>query len=88
MSSALAPEPHPAVVQAEIEFLIPEVERPFTYARTPLPGAEAETARFAAQAVRIQDVRAGEPLRFDEHGATLGRWPTRVRRFYDENHVR
>jgi hypothetical protein len=84
----VGPETDPAAVRAEIEFLIPEVERPFTYARTAPPGAEAETARFAAHAVRIQDVRGGEPLRFDEHGATLGRWPTRVRRFYDDNHVR
>jgi hypothetical protein len=88
MSSALTSEAHPAVVQAEIEFLIPEVERPFSYAHAALPGAEAETARFAAHAVRIQDVRGGEPLRLEEHGAMLGRWPTRVRRFYDESHVR
>ena len=88
MSNAVAPKAHTAAVQAEIEFLTPEVERPFTYAHPPLPGAEAETARFAAQMVRIRDVRDGEPLRLDEHGAMLGRWPTRVRGFYDENHVR
>jgi hypothetical protein len=84
----VAPETHAAAVEAEIEFLTPEVERPFTYARSAPAGSEPETARFAAHAVRIQDVRGGKPLRFDEHGATLGRWPTRVRRFYDENHVR
>jgi hypothetical protein len=76
------------VVQAEIEFIVPDVERPFTYARTALPGGEAETARFAAHAVPIRDVRGGQPLRFDDNGAMLGRWPTRVRRFYDDNHVR
>jgi len=88
MNSVLAVEARPAVVRAEIEFLIPEVERPFTYARAPLPGGEAETARFAAQPVRIEDVRGGQSLRLDQHGAALGRWPTRVRRFYDENHGR
>jgi hypothetical protein len=87
MSSALAPEDHRAV-EAEIEFLTSEVERPFAYARGALPGGEAETARFAAHRVRIEDVRGGQPLHLEEHGATLGPWPTRVRRFYDEGHVR
>jgi hypothetical protein len=44
--------------------------------------------RFAGHAVGIRDVRGGEPLRLEEHGATLGRWPTRVRRFEDDAHVR
>ena len=88
MSSALVLEAAPAVVQAEIEFLTPEVERPFTYAREAPPGAEVETACFAAHVVQIQDVRGRQPLHLDQHGATLGRWPTRVRRFYDESHVR
>jgi hypothetical protein len=38
--------------------------------------------------VQIQDVRGGQPLRLEEHGAILGRWPTQVRRLYDEAHVR
>jgi hypothetical protein len=88
MTSAIAPENQRAVVEAGIEFLSPEVERPFAYARGGLPGGEEETARFEAHVVRIEDVRGGRPLRLDEHGATLGSWPTRVRRFYDENHVR
>jgi hypothetical protein len=88
MSSVLARQVQPAVVQAEIDFLIPDVERPFTYSGEVPSGAEAETARFATHAVQIQDLRDAEPLRLDEHSATLGRWPTRVRRFYDESHVR
>ena len=87
-SSALAPQGHPTVVEAGIEFLTSEVERPFAYARGALPGAEGETARFAPHVVRIADVRAGRPLHLDEHGAMLGSWPTLVRRFYDESHVR
>jgi hypothetical protein len=88
MSSALALNAQPVVVQAEIEFLVPGVERPFTYSREAPAGGEAETARFASQAVQIRDVRDAVPLRMDEHGAALGWWPTRVRRFYDESHVR
>jgi hypothetical protein len=76
------------LVQAEVQFLAPGTERPFTYAHAAPPGAESETARFVSHAVQIRDVRDGEPLRLDEHGATLGYWPTRVRRFYDDAHVR
>jgi hypothetical protein len=79
---------HPAVVRAEIEFLAPGVERPFTYSRERPPGAEPETARFAGHAVPIHDVRGARPLQLDANGATLGQWPTRVRRFDDEPHVR
>jgi hypothetical protein len=92
MPSTLAAEADPAVVPvvvpAEIEFLVPDVEHPFAYGRTAPPGAEPETARFTAHAVQIQDLRGGRPLRFDDNGATLGRWPSRVRRFYDDDHVR
>jgi hypothetical protein len=77
-----------AVVHAEIGFLAPEALSPFAYAHEPPPNAEAETVRFASHAVHIRDVRGGESLQLDQHGATLGRWPTRVRRFYDESHVR
>ena len=88
MSSALARQVQLAPVQAEIDFLLPGLELPFTYSREVPPGAEAETARFATHAVQIQDLRDAGPLRLDEHGAMLGHWPTRVRRFYDESHVR
>ena len=88
MSSAVRLAVQPLRVEAEIEFLSTEVERPFTYAHQMPFGAEAETAHFTAHTVQIQDVRDTAPLRLEEHGATLGRWPTRVRRFYDSNHVR
>jgi len=88
MRSVLRRQADRALVQAEIDFLLPEMERPFVYAHAGAAGAEAETVRFTTHAVCIEDVRGGVPLRLDEHGATLGRWPTRVRRFYDERHVR
>jgi len=88
MRSALATKAQPLVVEAEIDFLVPGLGRPFTYSREAPAGAEAETARFASHTVQIQDVRDTEPLSVDEHGAALGWWPTRVRRFYDESHVR
>jgi hypothetical protein len=75
-------------VRAEIEFLAPGIERPFTYARKRPSGAEPETARFVNHTVEIRDLRGGEVLRLDEHGGTLGRWPTRVRRFDDDDYIR
>jgi hypothetical protein len=74
-------------VRAEIDFLVPSAERLFAYGREAPRGGEAETVRFASRAVRIEDVRDGEPPALDEHGAMLGSWPTRVRRFYDDSHV-
>jgi hypothetical protein len=38
-------------VRAEIEFLAPGTERPFTYARETPSGAEPETVRFVSHAV-------------------------------------
>jgi hypothetical protein len=87
VSSALAPEAQREVVEAQIEFLAAGLERPFAYGRGPLPGGEAETARFVAHPMQIQDLRGRQPLQLDENGAKLGHWPTRVRRFYDESHV-
>lgn len=75
-------------VHAEIEFLAPGTERPFTYARGTPSGAEPETARFVSHPVEVRDLRGGEVLRLDEHGGTLGRWPTRVRRFDDDDYIR
>jgi hypothetical protein len=75
-------------VKAEIEFLVPGIARPFAYGREAPPGAEPETARFVSHAVEIRDVRGREPLRLDEHGGTLGRWPTQVRHFDDEAELR
>jgi hypothetical protein len=75
-------------VHADIEFLVPGSDRPFTYAHEAPPGGEPETVRFASHAVRIRDVRGGEPLRLDEHGGMLGRWPTAVRRFDDDVGIR
>ena len=81
-------EPQARTVRAGIEFLDPRLERPFVYAQETPAGAAAATARFVSHIVGIADVRNGKPLRLDEHGATLLRSPTRVRRFSDGAHVR
>jgi len=88
LAFAEAPVVASEVVRAEIEFLAPEVKRPFTYAHETPAGSEEPTARFTGHVVAIQDVRGRSSLRLDEHGATLLSSPTRVRRFSDEAHVR
>jgi len=88
MNSAPQPNTQRAVVRAEIGFMTPQTTHPFVYAHEPPQDGEPETVRFTSHAVRIEDVRGGETLRLDEHGAMLGQWPTRIRRFYDESHVR
>jgi hypothetical protein len=75
-------------VRAEIEFLVPGTERPFTYARERPPGAAAETVSFVSHPVEIRDLRGGEQIGLDEQGATLGRWPTRMQRFDDDDYIR
>ena len=85
--AAVAADPRDSAVDAEIDFLVPAAEPQFAYGREAPRGGEAETVRFASHAVRIEDVRDGELPGFDAHGAMLGRWPTRVRRFYDDSHV-
>lgn len=80
--------PQAQALRAEIEFLDPGLERPFIYAHDTPAGGVAATARFVSHVVGMADVRDREPLRLDEHGATLLRSPTRMRRFGDEAHVR
>jgi hypothetical protein len=75
-------------VRAEIEYLAPGIERSFAYGRERPCGAEPETVRFVSHTVEIRDLRGGEAPRLDEHGATLGWWPTRVRRFDDDDCIR
>lgn len=75
-------------VHAEIEFLAPRAGHLFAYGREEAPGAEPATARFTSHPVAIRDVRDGESPRFDEHGGTLGHWPTAMRRFDDDAHIR
>jgi hypothetical protein len=89
MQAALAASPvetSPVVVEADIDFLVPGLERLFAFGSEAF-GVEAETVRFATHATTIEDVRGGEALTLEKDGATLGSWPTRVRRFYDEQHV-
>jgi hypothetical protein len=96
LSSSVSTTVDPAVagrtiVEAGIDFLAAgtqSLQRPFMYPRETPDGAEAPTARFVSHVVGIEDVRAGEPLRLEEHGAALVHWPTRVRRFSDDAHVR
>ena len=76
-----------ATVHGDIEFLIPQPDRPFCYGYEPAAGAAAPTTVFAERRVRIQDVRAIDGLSLDQHGAELLRVPSRVRNFYDDDEI-
>lgn len=70
---AVAPAPSQRVmVEAEIDFLVPGLDRPFTYGREAPQGGEPETARFAAHTVQIEDLRHADGLALEQHGAQLG----------------
>jgi hypothetical protein len=75
-------------VHTQIEFLVPDVAQPFAYGHEMPAGGDPETARFEAHAVEVHDLRGREPLAFEVHGGTLVHWPTCVRRFDDERHIR
>jgi hypothetical protein len=74
-------------VYADIEFLKPGPDRPFSYGHEPPPGAEPPTTEFEAQRVLIRDVRDTRPLSLDANGATLVRAPTAVRHYDDDGEL-
>ena len=87
MNSVLVERPTLAV-EAEIEFLVPGEGRPFSYGGEPPIGAEPATTEFERQRVLIRDVRPHSHLSMAVNGAVLGRWPTAVRSFYDDQELR
>lgn len=78
---------HDGAVEADIEFLVPGVDRPFGYGGDPGPGEPPPSATFEPRRVRIRDVRDGEAPSLDTNGAQLLEGPTRVRDFYDDDEL-
>jgi hypothetical protein len=71
-------------VHAEIDFLKPTTNRPYTYGYTPGDHETPPTTTFTAYRVVIRNARAEpRPLSLGEHGATLIEHQSRVRDFYD-----
>jgi hypothetical protein len=75
-------------VRAEIEFLLPTKDRPYSYGYEPGEHEPPATAIFAAHHVAIRNART-EPrqLSLDEHGAALIAHQTSVQDFYDDTQL-
>ncbi len=72
-------------VRAQIEFLRPTPQRPFSYGHEPAAGDPPPTASFELRPVDIHNVRqARSPLSLDRNGATLVTHRSGVADFYDE----
>jgi len=76
-----------ATVHGDIEFLIPQPDRPFCYSYEPAADAAAPTTVFAERRVLIRNVRASDVLSLDDNGAALLRVPSCVRNFYDDDEL-
>ena len=87
MSHALPNTEPQSTVHADIAFLVPRPWRPFEYGHDPRPGDPPASTEFEAHRVLVRDVRAHGALSLDANGATLLRWPTVVRNFYDDDEI-
>lgn len=76
-------------VEAPLNYLAADSEKPFVYTAAPPPGMPQRSGRFEPQVVKIRD---GRPLQrqlsLDREGFALARLPTAVGDFYDEAEVR
>jgi hypothetical protein len=76
-------------VEAPLNYLAADSEKPFVYAAAPPPGMPQRSGRFEPQVVTIRD---GRPLRrrlsLDKEGFALARHSTAVGDFYDDAEVR
>jgi hypothetical protein len=76
-------------VEARLNYLAADSEKPFVYTAAPPPGMPQRSGRFEPKVVTIRD---GRPLQrwlsLDKEGFALARQPTAVADFYDEGEVR
>ena len=73
-------------VEAPLNYLAADSEKPFVYTAAPPPGMPQRSGRFEPKVVTIRD---GRPLRLslDKEGFALARVPTAVGDFYDAGEV-
>ena len=76
-------------VEADLHYLAPMPERPFTYAYEPPAGTPRTNAVYEARRVLIRNARPNAAdLRLDRAGFALVRHASAVRDFYDEDELR
>ncbi|HKW52706.1 MAG TPA: CmcJ/NvfI family oxidoreductase [Stellaceae bacterium] len=76
-------------VEAPLNYLAPDSEKPFVYTAAPPPGMPQRSGRFEPQVVTIRDGRPVQrQLSLDKEGFALARQPTAIADFYDNAEVR
>ena len=76
-------------VEAPLNYLAADSEKPFVYTAAPPPGMPQRSGRFEPKVVTIRDGRRLQRrLSLDKEGFALARQPTAVRDFYDDAEVR
>lgn len=76
-------------VEAPLNYLAADSEKPFVYTAWPPPGMPQRAGRFEPQIVAIRDGRSLQRrLSLDREGFVLVRHPTAVADFYDDAEVR
>lgn len=76
-------------VEAPLNYLAADSEKPFVYTAAPPPGMPQRSGRFEPQIVAIRDGRSLQRrLSLDHEGFVLMRHPTAVADFYDEAEVK
>ena len=86
MQADTAPDLHLDHLEAPLNYLAADSEKPFVYTAAPPPGMPQRSGRFEPKVVTIRD---GRPLRLslDKEGFALARVPTAVGDFYDAGEV-
>lgn len=87
--SAATEGPHFVGTQADLQFLVPQAEKPRTYTYDPPPGEWRSNARYAPHRVPIHDARRNAAsFALDREGFAFVRHASAVRDFWDEDEIR
>ncbi len=78
------PAPVPGSVETQVQYVVPDGSKPFSYQFEPPPGVPYRSATFRDQRILVHDARRlAEPASLDTQGFELRRHDSRVRNFYD-----
>ena len=87
--SAATEVPHFVGTQADLQFLVPQADKPHTYAFDPPGGGPRSNARYAPHRVPIHDARRNAAsFALDREGFASVQHASAVRDFWDEDEVR
>jgi hypothetical protein len=79
---------HLRSVETQLNYLVDNAEKPYTYMYTPPPGIAERGGQYAKYPMAIYDGRAvAQQLTLDTNGFMLGHHETKVNNFYDPQEV-